>query len=451
MLEFFFKHKFLPILFGVALFSTVETYAQEGLDAFVKAENFRQNQDFTNALLEYDKAILKEPKNLKYLYNKCLCFHETQKKPKETIECFQKVVTAQSDYNLTAYELIAENYVKLDNADEAIKNYEIAYKKREDVSYKYYILDLLFKEGRAVEALPHIEVARKLAPEDFQIMYFEARYHNIMGTHEEALASMKKVFEILGSEVSGPDFAKYFYELGYAEHALGNYSAANQAFAGARENNYFNLKVKELSWENYLAVAKSYLDIFENEVARDLLNKVLMMQPDQPEAKELVKKMEANQADATTSIASLVSRVNDMKKKGASPMQLAPLQNELAIRYFQTGNYDDALKCANEYLSVNANDVRVQFLRGACEYRLGNSDEAEYVFESIGKSAKVEGEARVKCYFAMGVVQRKTKQYDLARKTFKKALGGTFVAAAKYETELIKRTVQQEKGGKLKK
>ncbi len=424
-----------------------QAWAQEGLDAFVKAENFRQNRDFTNAMLEYDKAIQKEPKSMKYLYNKCLCFHEMQKKPQEAIDCFQKVVATQSEYNLTAYELMAENYVKLDKVDEAIKNYDIAFQKREDVSYKYYILDLLFKEGRASEALAHIESARKLSPEDFQIIYFEARYNNIMGKNEEALAAMKKVFEILGGEVEGDDFAKYFYELGYAEHFLGNYAAADAAFSKALTHNYFGLKIKELSWQNYLAVAKSYVDIFENQTARELLNKVLAIQPDQPEAKEMIRKMEAAEADAATAISSLVSKVNEGKKKNVSPMQLAPLQNELAIRYFQANNFDDALKCTNEYLAVNPNDVRVQFLRGMCEFRLGNSDEAEYVFESIGKTPKIDSEARVKCFFAMGVVQRKTKQYDLARKTFKKSLGGSFVPASKYEVELIKRTIQQEKGG----
>lgn len=465
------KYVFKLSLSGLILilFSVSGLHAQggEGLDDYVKAKSLFEQEKYAESFAAFDMAIKKEPGEIKYLFEKCNCIHGLRTKPAKTVECFlsykkaadeKGVVTDKSaegfdevsykNYVL-AHELIAMNYSNAGKTDDAVNYYQIAYEINPDVAFKYQILELLFKEGRAVEAAPHIAAAKKNAPDDFMIKYFEARYNNVLGNHEKGVELMEGVFETFGGlgTVVQDEFEKFYYEIGYAYHMTGNYDKSRKAFSYITESRYFKSKIEDLSSENYLKIAQAYQKIYEIETSKKYIDVAKAKDPTNEAIKKLSQELEDDlSSDNKEAISKWVSRLEN-KKNPPTSQEKMKIFYQLTHFNFHDKNYADALKMANEFLAVKPNDPHMLFMRGLTLFKLGDNDEAEYVFDTIAKTKTIPPGARVMSYFALGIVQRKTEQYDRAVKNLRKALSGPFGAAAKQEIININKQLQVNAGG----
>jgi len=184
----------LTILFAIFSFICVQAHAQGGLEEFVRAENLYNQKKFKEALVEYNNAITKDAKNYKFHFHQGKCFLLV-KEEDNAIKAFQKTVELQKDF-VEAYEKLAKLYEKNKQLDQAILAYDNAFKYDTDakkkLSHKLSVIKNLQKAKKFTEAGNHINDAKQLAPDDLQVLYYDAKFNNETGKYALALQAWKK-------------------------------------------------------------------------------------------------------------------------------------------------------------------------------------------------------------------------------------------------------------------
>lgn len=425
----------------------------EGLDDYVVAEQLRMTQKFPQAIAYYDKAIAKEPANLEYLYNKCVCYYEGRNYPAAET-CFQSVLSKKANY-IPAYDMLANTYKQKKEYSNAVKMYEkivgIAEDDGEKFDYQFRTIDLLFRTGNIEEAGKYIKSANDLFPGMPQLVYLQARYENTVGNHEKALELMNQIMEQTGEE-TGEGYDKDFYELGYTHFQLGNYAEAERAFSKITKGSQFSSRAREYSPEFLMKVADGYSKVYEFADAKQLLDKVIVMKDPFPDAQELKLYIE-NKAEKDTLLQKLNFRLEmdekarsgklegdqDPRKFMLNTAQKLEIYGKLTKLYLEVGNYDDALEFSRQYAAINPKNPLILFYQALALQKVGDEVEAESLLLAISSTPQINRNARAMAAFALGVFQHRGKQYALSVKNLKKAaiLSPSFGPASKYEIASI--------------
>lgn len=467
------KHGFfLAFLFGSFFISTSLLQAQndkdstniddthtlssdkgEGLDEYVVAEQFRMTQKYPQAIPFYDKAIAKEPKNLEYLYNKCMCYYEGRNYPSAET-CFQSVLEKKANY-IPAYEMLANTYKQKKDYANAVKMYDqiinIAEDDGEKFAYQFRAIDLLFRTGNVEDAGKYIKNANELFPGMPDLFYLQARYENTIGNHKKALELMNELMEVTGAEI-GIGYDKDFYELGYTNFQLENYAEAERAFSKITKGSQFSARAKEFSPEFLMRVADGYSKVYEFNEAKQLLEKVIAMKDPFPDAQELKAYID-NRAEKDTLLQKLNFRLEmdekartgkiegnqDPRKFMLNTPQKLEIYGKLTKVYLEVANYDDALEFSRQYSAVNPKNPLILFYQALALQKVGEDVEAESLLLAISSTPQINRNARAMAAFALGIFQHRGKQYALAVKNLKKAaiLSPSFGPASKYEIASI--------------
>ena len=425
----------------------------EGLDEYVVAEQLRMTQKFPQAITFYDKAIAKEPGNLEYLYNKCVCYYEGRNYPASET-CFQSFLSKKGNY-IPAYDMLANTYKQKKDYKGAVKMYEkiidIAEDDGEKFAYLFRTIDLLFRSGNVEEAGKFIKSANNLFPGMPDLFYLQARYENTIGNHKKALELMNELMEVTGGE-TGIGYDKDFYELGYTNFQLGNYAEAERAFSKITKGTQFSARAKEFSPEFLMRVADGYSKVYEFNDARQLLEKVIAMKDPFPDAQELKLYID-NKADKDTLIQKLNFRLEmdekarsgklegdqDPRKFILNTSQKLEVFFKLSKTYLEVGNYDDALEFSRQYAAISPKNPLVLFYQALALQKVGDDVEAESLLLAISSTPQIDRNARAMAAFALGIFQHRGKQYALAVKNLKKAaiLSPAFSPASKFEIASI--------------
>ncbi|WP_338791753.1 tetratricopeptide repeat protein [Bernardetia sp. Wsw4-3y2] len=425
----------------------------EGLDEYVVAEQLRMTQKFPQAIPFYDKAIAKEPNNLEYLYNKCMCYYEGRNYPAAET-CFQSVLERKENY-IPAYEMLANTYKQKKDYDKAVSMYEkiiaLAEDDGEKFAYQFRTIDLLFRTGNIEGAGKYIKSANELFPGMPDLFYLQARYENTIGNHEKALDLMSQLMDITGGE-TGIGYDKDFYELGYTHFQLGNYAEAERAFSKITKGSQFSARSKEFSPEFLMKVADGYSKVYEFNDAKILLEKVIAMKDPFPDAQELKVYIEDKAAKDT-----LIQKLNfrlemdekartgklegdqDPRKFMLNTSQKLEVYFKLTKTYLEVANYDDALEYSRQYSAFNPKNPLVLFYQALALQKVGDDVEAESLLLAISSTPQINRNARAMAAFALGIFQHRGKQYALSVKNLKKAaiLSPAFSPASKYEIASI--------------
>ncbi len=425
----------------------------EGLDEYVTAEQLRMGQKFPQAIAYYEQAIQKEPNNLQYLYNKCMCFYEGQNySSAET--CFQSVLEKKTNY-IPAYEMLANTYKQKKDYANAVKMYDeiilLAEDDGEKFAYQFRTIDLLFRTGNVEEAGKYIKSANELFPGMPDLFYLQARYENTVGNHEKALELMEQLMEVTGGE-TGIGYDKDYYELGYTNFQLGKYAEAERAFSKITKGSQFAARSKEFSPEFLMRVADGYSKIYEFNETRQLLEKVIAMKNPFPDAQELKAYID-NRAEKDTLLQKLNFRLEmdekarsgklegnqDPRKFMLNMPQKLEIYGKLTKVYLEVANYDDALEFSRQYAAINPKNPLILFYQALALQKVGDDVEAESLLLAISSTPQINRNARAMAAFALGVFQHRGKQYPLAVKNLKKAaiLSPVFGPASKYEIASI--------------
>ncbi len=438
------------LLAALLLVITFTASAQLGIDAYAAGERLRAAGEYQRAYTAYSKAIELEPNQVKYQHDRCMCFYDARKYDK-AVECFEKVIESDPTY-FANYEQLAQIMNLQDKPVAAVKYYDMAFEASDDIgekfAYKFYIIDLLLRNGRLLDTGPHIKQAKSLLPDSDDLNYLDARYHNAIGEHEKALEYITPIVKQFGGE-ENEGFAKFYYEQGYAFHMLNRYEEAKVALDKAKYGNFID-QVEKLSPEYYIQIAAGYKSVYEFDKAYRVVQKVQEMDPDNKQANSLAEELKPNPSDSTLRVLNLRLKThykhkeeNEAKKDGRSDRptlsekELTKLHYDLCVFNFKSKDYEAALLSANEYLSRVPSNTLVIFYRAMSLFKLREYTDAEGVLYDLANTPRVRLEARVMSHLALGMIRSKTEQYELARESLSKASRGRFRPVALYELQNI--------------
>jgi tetratricopeptide (TPR) repeat protein len=427
------KKTFIYLLF-FCFWSCADIFAQVGLDFVLKAEEFKRSKNYDAALAEYDKAIKADPQNPEYTFRKGQVYY-IKKDAENAIQYFEKTISLRQDY-LNAHLGLARLYTLKSNNENAVKAFESAFKYEEDkakkVEYKMNIVKILYRLNRFKEAEIHIADALKIEPNNLSLLYYSALLNNTLGKYEEAKNDMLKATSILRSD-DPKEFAKYYYELGYAYYHLEKFNEARMALDKANYGPFKQLVFK-MTPPYFYGMALAYFKIYDIEDSKRYLETALKMKPDFSQAHDLLLKIVAMKADKTAMIESMKRAVEyekEPQKKATGYANLCELQ-------FNAGKYQDAVNSANACLAIQPQNTQIAFLKAMALYKSKKIDEAINILNILTKQTSLDQEARAQYNFALGIIySRSGKDAKIAENAFKKADFAGYKYAAMAEIESL--------------
>ncbi len=425
-------------LFCLALFASGSVFAQAGLDFFVKAEEMRNARQYSQALDMYAKALEKEPNKYEYKFKNCGCMSDAQKYD-DALKCFDEL-QKKNPKDLLVIEQIGSLYRLLGKNTESIAAFETCVKLAEDNGqkfiYKNFIIEMLLIDGKVFMVEPHLKEAKKYMPENDEIFYLEARFYNAMGKFKPAAEAAQTVVSRRPDE-QNEDMNKFYYELAYANHMMGLYDLSKESIAKITTGTTLDNKLKDLSADFYCTAAESYYAIFEFSKALELLDIALKIDSKHVKSLDFKTKIEKSPSPGQE-----ISNITKNLPK-TPPAQQKALYGKLALLYYKQGDFDNALSSANQFLSMDPRNPSIIFIRGLASHKVNDNDEAENVLQTLGNTPKVDPRIKLQALFALGLVQKNTNQFVLAKKSFKKAKRGVYEAATKYEIREINFKLRQ--------
>ncbi len=426
-------NKFFTTLL-LLLLTCVATYAQEGLDFVLKAEEFKRTKNYDAALAEYDKAIQANPKNPDFLFRKAQVYF-IKKDADNAIQYFEKTVAMQKD-NLGAHLSLAKLYTIKANNDNAVKAFESSYQletdKAKKTEYKTNIIKILNKQGRFLDCEQHIKDAMDLDPNNTNLLYFDARLANMKGRYEQAKQSMIKATGMLRTD-DPKEFAKFYYELGYAYYYLEKYNDARMAFDKANHGPFKSL-IFRMTPPYFYNLAMSYFKVYEIDESKKYLETALKIKTDFTQAHDLLLKIVAMKADKAAIIESMKRAAEYEKDPQKKAINLA----NLCENQFYANKYQEALTSANTCLAIQPQNASIAFIKALCLSKLKKIEESINLLQNLTKQPTLEQDARAQYNFALGLIYSKAgKDTKMAENTFKKADFAGFKYAAALEIENI--------------
>ncbi|MDW7695170.1 tetratricopeptide repeat protein [Flammeovirgaceae bacterium SG7u.111] len=413
----------------------------EAEDLADQATQLITNHRYEEAIVMLDQAIKKDPKYAKAYFKKANCYIGLSKF-KNAIQEMERAVKVKPDY-YEAYEVLGNLYAQFRNAPKSVKNYESAFANDNNVEnrlkYKLQIVDILFTVQQHQQILAHIEDAKKLGINSFDLKFLEAQYFNYIGDYKTASDLLAKIINEV-PEVEGNE--KYFFELGYAYHKMGEYAKGEEYFKKA-DNGEYKVKIRQFTPEHYLEVAEVYFSVYEYGKSEDYLKLAQKINPTTDGALDLEAKLAAVKTSKTKLIEVAEKQLVQAEKDGnVQPDKYY----ELAVLFFQNEEYSDALEQCAKYNSISTRDYKAMFLQVACEYKLKQPESATEMLSRSVKNPKLTPEIKAKFNFLIGLSYESAGNYDQAEGFFRSAAKGPFRGAAAIELEEVFKSKQKKAG-----
>ncbi len=443
-----FKLLFLIPIFCIG-FCVTNVVAQgekpgEALDAFVKGENFRKQKQWKTALEQFDIAATKDPSVYKYHYNKALC-HLVLREADPAIASLEKTVSIKKDF-VDAHERLARLYKITGKYDQSVASYQNAFKydtePKRQTDYKLNIVLILDRTKRLEEAGAHIADLKKLAPDDLNVLYYEAKYSNATGKYEQAKESMLKATTALATD-NPKEIARYYFELGFAYHNLKMYDDKEKAFDKAKVGP-FMARITKLMPQYYHAIALSYYKIYDLTKSKELVEKALEMRKDFPQAHDLLVKIAASSTDKSAVIEHQLSSIQTEPNAVKRSQKFA----DLAELQLESRKYADAIKSTDECLASQPKNYAVIFIKAISQHKMGSTQDAIKTLEDLLQFPGIDAETKAQYSFALGMFYQKLNQAEQAATAFTRAKYGSYKYAAYEELEKFKKNddeVEEEK------
>lgn len=410
-----------------------------GQQSYVQAENFRKQNNCRDAIAKYDEAIRLEPGNYKYYFQRGKCQY-TMQDIDAAIQSFKSTIEYQPNFT-PAYSLLAKIYKTQNDNTNAIYYYEQAAKyesnTKRKVQYQLLLVNLLLKEDRVYDAKRHVDDARRIDPDNPNILYYAAEIDVQEGRWESARQAYEAALNSERLKTAPPaELAKYYYGLGLCLSNLGDSAGAQRAWAKANFGPYRQLIQQQMMKTNhvyYYKIAVSYYLNGEYAESETYIAKALELQRDFSSALVLKGKIAQKQNNIRGAIQfyeqAIASEPNPAKK-----MQMYGL-----IANLQMSNNDSygALNSINQALQIDPKGSATLFsLKAQAEYGSGRYSDAVATLEKL-LAAGVDTKAKAKYSFMLGMAAKRLGDYTKATEAFKNAMFGPYKPAAKVELDKI--------------
>ena len=430
-----FKIQFI-LLLTICTMLGAKVYGQgQGKASYITAENLRKAKRYNEATSKYDEAIKLEPGNYRYYFSRGKCYY-AMKEYDLALSSFEETVEYKKDF-VFAYTLIAKIYRKKGDTPNAIYYYDLAFQNEQTpkrkVGYKMEAIKLLLQENKTEEAQRHLAEVKEVAPDNLNILYFDAKISNKNGDYQNAKGNMLTATSKLDG-VAPASSAKYWYELGYAENKLGDYANAQKAWEKAYFGRYKSLIDRERSINSpayFYRMAVSYYMNGAYEESQEQVGKSLELQNDFGAAYLLLGKIDKKRGDYNAAIENYRSAANFETNAGKK----SKLQSMLVSLQVDAQDYQGAVSTANTVLGTQPGNTRISYLKALAQYHMGQYGSAIGILENLSGSS-TDNKAKAKYNFMIGMAARNTDT-EKAKSAFKAAMFGPYKPAAKNELDKL--------------
>jgi tetratricopeptide (TPR) repeat protein len=230
--------------------STTENY-MEALALYDAAEIKVKENDFSQALNLYDKAINMAPDQAYFVYKRGLCKAKNEDKSgsvkdyKKSVQMNKKL--AEAYYELGKVKLNEKDFDgainEFDNALDANKDFIIAYQNRgiakmEIQNYEAALLDL------DVSKNAYVSDAESKKSLDVVTLYLRGKCYNKLGKYEDASSELSKSLEL------APNYYNALYDAAYAKSKLNKIVESNKDLDSSITHNHNKVDCYELKGLN---------------------------------------------------------------------------------------------------------------------------------------------------------------------------------------------------------
>lgn len=406
-----------------------------GKSAYIQAENLRKSKRYQEAITKYDEAIRLEAGNYRYYFSRGKCYY-AMKDYDLALSSFEESVEYNKE-NVFAYTLIAKIYRRKEDLANAVYYYDLAFKNENNpkrkVGYKMEAVKILLTQGKTEEAQGHLAEVKEVAPDNLNILYFDAKISNQNGDYQNAKENMLTATSNLEGAPQA-SAAKYWYELGYAYNKLDDYQNAQKAWEKAYFGRYKGLIDRERSKNSpsyFYRMAVSYYLVGSYDESKEQIDKALELQNNFSAAYLLMGKMEKKQGNFTNAISNYESAAGFE----TDPAKKAKLHYMLASLQLDAGDFSGALSSSNSVLNVQPGNPRAMYYKALSQYYMGQYEGSISTLESLLSNSADNG-SKAKYQFILGMAAKNT-DVEKAKGAFRAAMYGPFKPAAKNELDKL--------------
>jgi len=386
-----------------------------------KAEALRKQGNYQGALLEYDNAIALDPSNYKLWLRKGYIY-STLKDWANAIISINKVVELKNNY-IKGYLILLKIHLQnrdIDNAVEALdKAYKYDAEVKNKIRYKTQIITLLNKTNNLEKAGKHLQQVKQLAGNHPRILFYDAKFANLNGKHQNAIQSANKALEMLMTD-DPQKTAAFHYELGYAYHHLEQYREARKHLQKANYGKYKALVFK-MSPTFYYKKAVAYYQIYQYKKCDELLNTALRIKPDHSLSHNLKVKLASKKVNQIELVESLKKSIEAERLEERKAQKWA----QLSEIYYKAQNYSRALSAANQSLKLKSNPS-LALLKAMIYYEIEQNEKGVSTIKHILMMEGKNQHEKAKYLFALGLFYERIGNTKLAINNYKKAVFGDF-------------------------
>jgi tetratricopeptide (TPR) repeat protein len=242
---------------------------------FYKGETASDNENYSEAILDYTKAIEFKPEYAEAYYNRGLAYYHLKEYFK-AISDYSKVIQIYQDIEQVYYNR-GTVYMKLNEYSKAISDFTKAIEINPNYSDAYCNRGFAYEEGfqEYSKAIADYDKAIEINPYDAEAYYNRGTIYDDLNEYSRAIAEYDKAIEIK------PEFAEAYYNRGSAYSNMKNYSKAMIDFTKAIEINpnipeaYYNRGLIYYYFENKYKACEDWRKAYSLGItnAKDLLDK----------------------------------------------------------------------------------------------------------------------------------------------------------------------------------
>ncbi|GAA4827920.1 tetratricopeptide repeat protein [Algivirga pacifica] len=429
--------RILPLALALVTSLFISLQAQAQVQELIDRSQFMvENNRYEDAIIMLNNAIKIEPNNAELSYKKASIYSSMARFP-EAIQALEEATEKDPAYT-EAFGLMGDLYSQSKDVAKAIESYDKAFKASKEIEFQYHyklkIIDQLESYGMIRDLKKHVEDAKKIIGDTFELSYYAAMYYNEVGDHEKALELSEKIVQDI-QPVTGTEM--YYEQYCIALINLREFETVRKLQDELPGNITFHLQ--DFTDTYYLSLANAYTSIMDYDESIKALEIAIGLNPLNDEAAQLHKKlvsMKDKESDKVIDayIKTLASEKNiaDKSKKLLSIAQLL----------FEAGDFSGTVEYINQYQELslrNARDINVVFMRASAEMQANENGLAIEQVSKIVRNPQFSSKQKVTFYLLLGVAYKKAGDYDAAEQALKNAYAGAYKNVVKHEFKAIRK------------
>lgn len=426
--------------FMLLLLPTMLLAQGPGFTAYKKGEQYRRQQNYEQALQQYEEAIRLEDNNYRYYARKALVEIKL-KKFDAAIRSFENATRVNPGWT-SGFLYLAKLSMRSKDYASAVRYMNQAYDNERDqakkLRYKLLTVKLLLKTEQPQRAMSELQKAKSLAPDDARVLGTEGDVQTELGNHQAAIASYQGALNRLPGDAPAKQKVKYHIGLAVAHYKSGNKQKADQIATenikpvSTRAYRLYKYKTQGSGAAKYLALARGYMKANAFSEAMENVNKAIEAGDKNAisyKFQGLIYYKQGQMQQAIMAFTRSAEAEEDEKKKAKLYGMMVKLQ-------FNSQLYREALQTADAYLQTDPNNAQILLYKAQSQYQLGQYQAAISTAEQ-GMS-QVDGKPRQAVYqFVIGLAAKKAGNTERAAEAFKAAQMGPFKYAAREEARSL--------------